>query len=76
VHPEGFPEAVDKVQASSNRIALAMIASALALSATLVAVFAGSADIAGLSLIAIPLGLVAAALIAWLCVGIFRSGRW
>jgi ubiquinone biosynthesis protein len=76
VRPEGFPEAVDRVQASSNRIALAMVASALALSASLVAVFAGSADVAGLSLIAIPLGLVAAALIAWLCVGIFRSGRW
>ncbi len=31
---------------------------------------------AGLSLIAIPGAILALAIVAWLCVGIFRSGRW
>ena len=42
----------------------------------IIAVFAHSTDVAGLSLIAIPGFIVAGVLVAWLCVGIFRSGRW
>jgi ubiquinone biosynthesis protein len=76
VRPEGFSEAVDKVQASANRLVLAMVASALILGSAVVAVFAHSADLAGLSLLAVPGGLLALAIVAWLCVGIFRSGRW
>jgi ubiquinone biosynthesis protein len=76
VRPEGFNEAVEKVQASANRLVLALVASALFLGSAVIAVFANSADFVGLSLLAIP-GFIAALIIAaWLCVGIFRSGRW
>ena len=76
VRPEGFNEAVEKVQASANRLGLALVASSLILGSAVIAVFARSTDVAGLSLIAIPGGILALAIVAWLCVGIFRSGRW
>jgi ubiquinone biosynthesis protein len=76
VRPEGFNEAVEKAQASANRVVLALVASALLLSSAMIAVFARSTEFAGLSLIAIPGTLIAIAIVAWLCVGIFRSGRW
>jgi len=76
VRPEGFAEAVDKIQASTNRLVLAMVAAALILSSAIIAVFARSTDLAGLALIAIPGALMGFAIVAWLCVGIFRSGRW
>ena len=67
---------MDKLQASANRLVLALVASALIVGSAIISVFAHSADLAGLSLIAIPGYLLAFALVAWLCVGIFRSGRW
>lgn len=76
VRPEGFSEAVEKVQASANRLVLGIVAAALVISSAIISVFAHSTDLAGLSLIAIPGWIVAFALIAWLCVGIVRSGRW
>ena len=76
VRPEGFAEAVDKIQASANRLVLALVASALILGSAIIAVFARSADLVGLSLLAVPGTLLALAIVAWLCVGIFRSGRW
>jgi len=76
VRPEGFAEAIDKVQASANRLVLALVASALILGSAVIAVFAKSADLVGLSLLALPGGIMALAIVAWLCVGIFRSGRW
>ncbi len=47
------------------------------MSSAIISVFARSTDLAGLALIAIP-GWIAGASrsIAWLCVGIIRSGRW
>jgi ubiquinone biosynthesis protein len=76
VRPEGFNEAVDKLQASTNRLVLALVAAALLVGSAIISVFAQSTDVAGLSLIAIPGFLIALAMVAWLCVGIFRSGRW
>jgi ubiquinone biosynthesis protein len=76
IRPEGWNEAVDKAQASANRVVLAVVAASLVIGSSLVAVFAGSTDVAGLALIAIPGFLLAFALIAWLVLGIFRSGRW
>ena len=76
IRPEGFNEAVDKVEASANRLILALVASALIIGSAVIATFARSADFAGLSLLALPGILVALAIVAWLCIGIFRSGRW
>jgi hypothetical protein len=67
---------VEKVQAATNRLVLAMVASALFLGSAVIAVFARSADFVGLSLLAIPGFIVALIIAAWLCIGIFRSGRW
>ncbi len=76
VRPEGFSEAVDKLQAGANRLVMALVASALILSSAVIAVFARSTGIAGLSLIAIPSAIIALVIVVWLCLGIFRSGRW
>jgi ubiquinone biosynthesis protein len=76
IRPEGFGDAVDRVEASANRLVLALVAAALIIGSAVIATFARSADFAGLSLLALPGILVALAIVAWLCVGIFRSGRW
>jgi ubiquinone biosynthesis protein len=76
IRPEGFSDAVEKIQAGTNRLVLGIVAAALVVSSAIISVFAGSADVAGLALIAIPGWIAAFALIAWLCVGIVRSGRW
>jgi ubiquinone biosynthesis protein len=76
VKPEGFEAAVDKIEASANRLILALVAAALILGSAVIAVFAQYADVAGLSLLALPGILLSVALIVWICVGIFRSGRW
>jgi len=76
VRPEGFTEAVEKIQAGVNRMVLGIVAAAMILGSAMISVFAHSADIAGLAYIAIPGWIVAFSLVAWLCVGIFRSGRW
>jgi ubiquinone biosynthesis protein len=76
IRPEGFDQAVEKLEASANRVVLAVVAAALFIASAVIGAFAHYADVAGLSLLALP-GIVAAiVLVAWLCVGIFRSGRW
>ena len=57
-------------------LVLALVASALILGSAVIAVFANSTDVAGLALIAIPSAILALAIVVWLCIGIFRSGRW
>jgi hypothetical protein len=52
------------------------VAAALIIGSTVVAAFGREAEIVGLSLLGLPGLLAALAIIAWLCVGIFRSGRW
>lgn len=76
VRPEGFSEAVDKLQASANRLVLALVAAAMIIGSAVVAVFAHSAELVGLSLLAVPGLVLSLAIVVWLCVGIFRSGRW
>ncbi len=76
IKPEGFEEAVDKAEASANRLILGLVASALIVGSAVIAVFARYADVAGVSLIALPGVIAALILVVWLCVGIFRSGRW
>jgi ubiquinone biosynthesis protein len=77
VASEGLAEAVDRAQATGNRLALALLASALFIGSTLLgAVVDEGPHLVGVAVIAIP-GLVAAtALGAWLLLGILRSGRW
>jgi ubiquinone biosynthesis protein len=76
IKPEGWEEAVDKLEAGANRLILGLVAAALILGTAVIAVFAHSADVVGLSLLALPTGIAALAIVAWLCIGIFRSGRW
>jgi ubiquinone biosynthesis protein len=76
IRPEGWTEAVDKAQAGVNRIALALLAASLVIGSALVATLADSAGVAGLAWVALPGFLAALGLIAWLVLGIFRSGRW
>ena len=76
VHPQGLPEAIEKAQTAINRLSIALIASALIIGSAMIGVFAGSESVAGLSLIALPGVVAALALMAWLVVGVVRSGRW
>lgn len=76
VRPDGMDDAVDKAQAAVNRIAVAMVAAALIVASAMIAVFARSDGIAGLSWVALPGMLAGVGLVGWLVVGILRSGRW
>lgn len=76
VRPDGMEEAVDKAQAAVNRIAVAMVAAALIIASAMIAVFARSDGIAGLSWVALPGMLAGVGLVGWMVVGILRSGRW
>lgn len=76
VRPQGLPEAIDKAQTAINRLSIALIASALIIGSAMIGVFAGSESVAGLALIALPGVIAALVLMAWLVVGVVRSGRW
>jgi hypothetical protein len=76
IKPEGFDQAVEKLEATANRVVLAVVAAALFVASAMIAVFDSHADVAGLSLLALPGFIAAIVLVIWLCVGIFRSGRW
>ncbi len=76
VRPEGLEQAVDKGLAAANRLALAMVAAALIVASAVIAVFARSEGIVGLSWVALPGMLAGVAIAGWLIVGIVRSGRW
>jgi ubiquinone biosynthesis protein len=76
IRPEGWTDAVEKAQASANRLALALIAASLIVGSSMVAVFAGSSGLAGLSFIALPGLVLALAIVGWLVLGVLRSGRW
>jgi ubiquinone biosynthesis protein len=75
--PEGLDTAVDKGQATGNRLALAIVASALFVGSALLGAFVSDGPhLLGVAVIALP-GLVISTLIgAWLLVGIARSGKW
>lgn len=77
VAPEGLTEAVDRVQSTGNRLALALISSALFIGSVLLgALVEEGPHLLGVAAIAIP-GLVAGTAVgAWLLTGILRSGRW
>jgi ubiquinone biosynthesis protein len=77
VASEGLGEAVDRAQATGNRLALALIASALFVGSVLLGTLVDEGPhLLGVAVIAIP-GLVAAAAVGgWLMVGVLRSGRW
>jgi ubiquinone biosynthesis protein len=76
IRPEGFSEAVDKMQGSANRLALSLIAAALIIGSAVVAVFAHSTGVAGLALIALPGVILALLIVGWVVLGVLRSGRW
>jgi ubiquinone biosynthesis protein len=77
VRQEGFEEAVDRQQATSNRLSIALLASATFLGSAMVGAFVHTGPhFIGLSVISIPGLLIAAGLAVWLLLGIVRSGRW
>jgi ubiquinone biosynthesis protein len=74
---EGAAEASDRIQRTGNRIALALLASALFVGSVLLgALVEDGPHLLGLAVVAIPSLLVATGIGAWLLVGILRSGRW
>ncbi|HMM49054.1 MAG TPA: AarF/UbiB family protein [Miltoncostaeaceae bacterium] len=76
VHTSAVEQAADKLQAATNRLALAIVAAALLLGSTVLAVFARGDRFIGLAWVAFPGVLGALVLIAWLAIGIGRSRRW
>ena len=78
VRPEGFTDAVEKLQARGQPPrARPCVAAALLMSSAIISVFAHYGR-PGRALAArdARAWIVSFALVAWLCVGIFRSGRW
>jgi hypothetical protein len=77
VRQEGYEEAADRQQATSNRLAIAVLASATFLGSAMVGAFVHTGPhFIGLSVISIPGLVIAAGLAVWLLLGIVRSGRW
>jgi ubiquinone biosynthesis protein len=76
VHTDALDKATDRAQAALNRLALAVLAAALIVGSALIAVFAESDRFVGLAWVALPGMLVGSAIVAWLVLGILRSGSW
>lgn len=76
VRSDDLSKAADKAQASINRLAIAIVAAALLVASSVLAVFADADKFVGLAWVAVPAVLAGSAMIAWLVVGILRSGRW
>lgn len=77
VAPEGLSEAVDRAQATGNRLSLAIISAVFFLGSVLLGTLADEGPhLLGVAVIAIPGLVVSVGVGAWLLVGILRSGRW
>ena len=77
VRSDRLPVAIDKVQSAMNRVALALVAFALLLGSAIISAFVeGGPQVWGAALAGLPPLVAGLGVMAWLFVGIFRSGRW
>jgi ubiquinone biosynthesis protein len=72
-----LPQSVERIERATNRLVLALLAMGLMVSSAIVgALVHTSVQLAGFALLAVLPGLFGFCLIAWLIVGILRSGKW
>ncbi len=77
VRSDRLPVAIDKVQSAMNRVALALVTFGLLLGSAIIAAFVeGGPQAWGAALAGLPPLIAGLGVMAWLFVGIFRSGRW
>jgi ubiquinone biosynthesis protein len=77
VRVDGLTRATDRAEASGNRLVLALVAAALLVSSAIVGTLTETGlDIGGFAVLALPAALAGFTLVAWVLVGIVRSGRW
>ncbi len=77
VRSDRLPVAIDKVQSAMNRVALALVTFGLLLGSAIIAAFVeGGPQVWGAALVGLPPLVAGLGVMAWLFVGILRSGRW
>jgi ubiquinone biosynthesis protein len=76
VRTDAVDKAMEAAQSALNRLALAIVAASLFVGAALIAVFAQTDRFVGLAWVAVPGVIIGAAIVAWIVLGIIRSGRW
>lgn len=77
VRSDRLPVAIDKVQSAMNRVALALVTFGLLLGSAIITAFVeGGPQVWGAALAGLPPLLAGLGVMAWLFVGILRSGRW
>jgi ubiquinone biosynthesis protein len=77
IHVDDLPQSAERIERAMNRLVLGMLAFGLMVSSSIVgALLHTGLSLGGFALLAIVPGFFGFCLIAWLIVGILRSGKW
>jgi ubiquinone biosynthesis protein len=77
IHVDDLPPSVERIERAMNRLVLGMLAFGLLVSSAIVgALLHTHLTVGGFALLAIVPGFFGFCVIAWLMVGILRSGKW
>jgi ubiquinone biosynthesis protein len=77
VRVEALTQGAERAEASLNRVVLSLVAFGLLVSSAIVGTLAETGwALGGFGLLAVPAALAGFALVAWVIIGIARSGRW
>jgi len=77
IHVDDLPQSAERIERAMNRLVLGMLAFGLMVSSSIIgALLHTGLSLGGFALMAIVPGFFGFCLIAWLIVGILRSGKW
>jgi ubiquinone biosynthesis protein len=77
IHVDDLPQSAERIERAMNRLVLGMLAFGLMVSSAIIgALLHTGLNLGGFALMAIVPGFFGFCLIAWLIVGILRSGKW
>jgi ubiquinone biosynthesis protein len=77
IHVDDLPQSAERIERAMNRLVLGMLAFGLMVSSSIIgALLHTGLSLGGFALLAIVPGFFGFCLIAWLIVGILRSGKW
>jgi ubiquinone biosynthesis protein len=77
IHVDDLPQSAERIERAMNRLVLGMLAFGLMVSSSIIgALLHTGLALGGFALLAIVPGFFGFCLIAWLIVGILRSGKW
>ena len=77
IHVDDLPQSAERIERAMNRLVLGLLAFGLMVSSSIIgALLHTGVAVGGFALLAIVPGFFGFCLIAWLIVGILRSGKW